>query len=725
MTRRRTALVALLATSLLLPAAAVGLPTATAGQLPTDPVASATGGCDDLDPALCLLPFPNDRFTVEDPSTPTGRRVAFGPLSLPSNVAGKPWDPTEWNRNDGFSSGSMVLTFVPQLDLAASFGVPADQREGWAQLEHPQLSLAPDAPIVLVDADTGQRHPYFAELDMHPRTGDDERLLIVRPLVNFEPGHRYVVGLRDLKRADGSTIEAGPAFAGYRDGTRQDDRSAHLEQVMATLGAAGVARDDLHLAWDFTVASRDNITGRALAIRNDAFAALGDTDLADRVVQGRSPDVTIDTVEELDAGASRRITGSVTVPNYLTLPQDLAASAGGPLPQQAPGSRFYYGERAPGPNAVPQVNPVQPTLQATFRCTLPVATVAERGTPATPMLYGHGLLGSKNEAGGGSTARMRERGFMPCGVDWIGMAFEDIANVATILTDMSNFGSLADRAQQGFLNFLYVGRALLHGEGLVTHAAFRGPDGAALFDTDELVYDGNSQGGIMGGAVTALSPDIERAVLGVPGMSYSTLLNRSVDWEGAYGEVAYAAYPDKREQQLLFALLQMLWDRSENQGYADAMTDEPLPGTPTHQVLLHPAYGDYQVANVAAEVLARTVGAAFLGTSLAPGRHWADVSGGRMFGFDGFAPKGRSGKFHPHAGSALVYVDSGNPIPPSTNVPPEDRGKDPHDHPRKDPFAAEQKERFYRDGVVVDVHDGEPYWSDRCPVHDDVDGVTC
>ena len=35
----------------------------------------------------------------------------------------------------------------------------------------------------------------------------------------------------------------------------------------------------------------------------------------------------------------------------------------------------------------------------------------------------------------------------------------------------------------------------------------------------------------MGGALTALAPDFNRAVLGVPGMNYSTLLRRSVDFD--------------------------------------------------------------------------------------------------------------------------------------------------------------------------------------------------
>ena len=46
----------------------------------------------------------------------------------------------------------------------------------------------------------------------------------------------------------------------------------------------------------------------------------------------------------------------------------------------------------------------------------------------------------------------------------------------------------------------------------------------------------------MGGALTAVSPDIHRAVLGVPGMNYSTLLRRSVDFDlYAKGELAGVA----------------------------------------------------------------------------------------------------------------------------------------------------------------------------------------
>ncbi|MEX1163923.1 MAG: hypothetical protein WEB03_10100 [Nitriliruptor sp.] len=771
-----------------------GLARGITGPLEPGFTALAGDACDPTDELRCLLPFPNDRFTTADGSTPTGLRVDLPTLGMPRNVLGKPIDPTEWNRNDGFSPGSMVLTYVPGIDLPTTFGLPDDVD---AQLQVPSLSLADDAPIVLLDAVTGQRHPYFAEVDGHPDTTDDVRLLIVRPLTRLTPGHRYVVALRDLRAADGSALPADPDFVALRDGLAptacppeptidepdeadegqggrpdrlgppgsrpphagQPGRPPHAgdgdddgdsdddgvpaggdhhaapaptppcegdepgqdgryQRLFGDLTAAGVDTSELTLAWDFTVASSQNLTGRALSMRDQAFAALGDEDLADGVVAGEAPGFTISSVEE--RGADVAIRGTLTAPNFLTLPQDgpklPPEEFGTGVEQMIPGSRLHYGTLLPTPMAEPQVNPLAPTVEAEFVCHLPNQATAT--DPATSTLYGHGLLGSTNEAGGGSTSRLRASNHMVCAVPWIGMATEDVANVATILADVSNFPSLPDRSLQGFLHFHLLGRLAVHPDGFASHPAFQDADGQPRFDHSELVYDGNSQGGILGGALVALAPDFRRANLGVPGGNYSTLLNRSVDWEGAYGEVLYATYPDKADQQLVLALLQMLWDRSETSGYTHALTDRPLPNTPAHQVLFQLAFADHQVANVAAEVDARTSGAHLLQTSLATGRHWADVSGERAFQLGTFEIDEATGLPLPHAGSAIVYVDSGNDPGPLDNTPPRDQ-TDPHGDPRADPFAHAQKIEFLRTGVVRDTREGQPYWSGRCrgPAH--------
>jgi hypothetical protein len=718
------------------------LPFVSATAAPVVPVSSNPLGCDPIDPAACLLPFPNDFFTVADPKTDTGRRINFNPAAMPRNGTeiteggeGKPVDPTEWNRNDGFSPGSMVMTYVPGIDLHKTWGTEDrphsevgpneqgyfDHRDHIADIE---LYERPDAPMVLINAETGERHPFWSELDSHPDAAD-ERTLILRPAVNFTEGARYVVGLRNLKDTSGATIGTPAAFEKFKAGTATDAaRQAHYNtNVFPVLEQAGVAKNDLYLAWDFTVASERNLAERMLHIRDDAFAQLGDTNLADRIVQGDSPEFVVDAVaasshDWTDShGQSRSIPvrvvdGRVTVPNYLDRIQQTFAHVGPdpnpkvgenespvPLDLPAPGSRFLD---LPPFDGLPDQNPAESTVSVPFRCRVPL-----NGQENHTTLYGHGLLGSRDQVGDIKTPQ-RNGAFMGCGVDWWGMSTADVPTVAAILGDLSNFPSLPDRAQQGFLNFMFLGRAAVHPEGFVTNSAFQ-QDGKPLVkvadDKDTpLFYDGNSQGGIMGGSLVAVSPDIKRGILGVPAMNYSTLLNRSVDWEPLYGEAYYATYQDPIERQIGFSLIQMLWDRGEANGYAAHMTNDPYPNTPSHDVLLQVAYSDHQVSNHAAEVEARTIGAPIMTPGLPEGRHWE------------MDPYYTPTAAYPYKGSALVYWDSGNAPPPNGNIPPSEGG-DPHSHGRDEPASGWQEAQFLLTGWMVDVCQGGDYLTRRHPAN--------
>jgi hypothetical protein len=249
---------------------------------------------------------------------------------------------------------------------------------------------------------------------------------------------------------------------------------------------------------------------------------------------------------------------------------------------------------------------------------------------------------------------------------------------------------MADRLQQGILNTLFLGRLMLHEDGLVSAPAFRTPEGARL-DTSELAFDANSQGGIMGGAATAVAQDWTRAVLGVPGMNYSLLLRRSVDFD-TYAAILDPAYPDPVEQGLGISLIQMLWDRGENNGYAQHLTSDPYADTPEHQVLLNVAYGDHQVTMWSAEIMARTIGASVHEPALAEGRHPDTVP---YWGLDPI-------DIYPFDGSAIIVWDSGAEVPPTVNRPPRD-GVDPHEDPRADAANREQKYAFLWDRDLVDV----------------------
>jgi hypothetical protein len=622
--------------------------------------------CDFLDQADCLFPFPSDYLTISDPTTNTGRRVHFAVDSMPRNNMNVPIIPGDYNLSDGFSQGASILLKVPGVDLTQTGAAPITDIE---------RSLDPNAPVVLINATTLQKHLMFVELDANA-SSPASQATIIRPAVNLDAGTRYIVALRNMKNAGGAVIPAGADFAAYRDNTPTGDqvkeaRRAHMEDIFETLDDAGVPRGDLYLAWDFTVASTENVTERLLFMRDDGFTRLGSA----------APTFTVTLVEdEVDARIFRRITGTYEVERYvdsLTAPARFQLDANGlPIHQ-----------------ATPQVAP--------FQCIIPraaLANAAATAVPARASIYGHGLLGSNTEVASGNVRDMaNEHNFVFCATKWMGMSDEDVVNAIFILQDLGKFPSFTDRLQQGMLNQLFLARLMIHAQGFVSDPAFQDSMGNPVIDTSDVFFDGNSQGGIFGGTIMAIAQDITRGVLGVPGMNYSLLLTRSSDFL-VYSNFYYPAYPNELQRPLGLALIQMLWDRSEPNGYARHITNDPLPGTPSHQVLLHLAFGDHQVANVSTEIEARTIGASIHTPAIAGGRH-SDVDPY----FD--IPAVPSDPFN---GSALIIWDSGAATPPITNTAP-NVGGDPHSHPRNSAIGRQQKSDFLQTGgAVVDACPGIP-----------------
>ncbi len=577
------------------------------------PAQAALKGCDPIDPAACLLPWPNDHFVENG-------RLALTDSMTPLSKDGKHIEASDYNRSDGFSPGQILVTLVPGLDLEQSGVVPnTDMGRAFDRRQ----------PVVVIDAKTLKRQLVWAELNL--RAEDPaERTLNIHPGVGWKEGRRYIVALRNLKRADGSTIPAGGAFRVYRDGLRAPDRAAarrraHFEGIFHRLERAGIKRRSLYLAWDFTVASRRNLTQRLLSMRDRAFADLGDRDLSDLEVEGSAPVFTVDEVRDVPAG--RRVSGRVAVPCFLD-------QAGCP-----PGSRFTL-DREGLPVRTP--GNVQ---QARFVCIVPSGATA--ANPARPLIFGHGLFGSASAVDGVSGLSTIANSVV-CGTDFSGMSSEDVPNALAISGDLSRFPTMADRLQQGLLNFMFLGRAMIHPQGLSSH-----PEFAGRIDTRRLFYSGASLGGILGGAYTAVAPDSQRSALIVPGFRFSLLLTRSTQFS-TFANVLFPTYPDGVDQAIINSMVQLLWDRGEANGYAWHMTSDPLPDTPRHTVLLHEAFGDHQVANLATETEARLLGARLRTPALDPGRSVDRTP------FYGIEPIPR----YPWRGDALVVFDTGPLRPP-------------------------------------------------------------
>jgi hypothetical protein len=666
--------------------AADALPSA-AEELPTEPKCEfiASPGSSE-----CMLPFPDDYYTKADPTSPTGRRIDFRELAMPRNVSNVPIEAAPFNAGDGFSPGSVIALKVPGIetaaDVAATHAVP---------INHLGRYRAKGAPVVVIDASTGQRQPIWVEIDSTVKA--EKANVEIHPAVNFTSGHRYIVALRNLKNAKGQKLRAPEGFRTYRDNLPSTEekvnaRRAHFEELFSKLAAAGIERSSLYLAWDFTVASDQNNAGRELSMRNAAFSALGDNNLADEKVEGSSPTFAVsETVSEPDPGEIARVVkGDVVVPCFL-------------FPSCAPGGTMVL-----GPEGAPLQNGV---WSANFICIIPSVATTGAGETARPSLYGHGLFGSAGEVESGAERSLSARhDIVQCATEEIGMGETDLPDAIAATQNLSLFNRLTDRLQQGLLDELYLGRAMISPGGFTTNAAFH-QDGTAstpsVLDIRHLYYNGNSQGGIMGGALTAVAPDFTRASLGVPAMNYSVLLPRSSDFD-EFAKFLYPAYPDEEARPLIFDLMQLLWDRAEPDGYAERMTSNPLPDTPAHQVLLDVAFGDHQVTDYAAEVEARTIGAKGHKPAIYVGR-WPQNK--PLWGIPAIKP-------YPYTGSA-IYIWDGGPVresspgsgqfigtepPPLENLPNR-TGEDPHELPRN--TVAEQQ-------LVSDFFDGAVQKTDRC-----------
>lgn len=608
--------------------------------------------CDPLTPSHCSLPFPSTYFMEENAETETGWSVALGEETIPRNIDYVQPAPTYYNEKDGYSPVTPLITHMPNATITGF-------------ISHTDLAayMADDAKTVIIDTETGERVAHFTELDM--TTDDDtQRMLLIHPVEPMRYGGHYVVGIRGVVDATNAPLEASTEFAALRDNVEAGDpridcrRDAYEDVVFPTLIADGFERSEIQLAWDFVVASKENITGKARWMRDDMIERVGED----------GPAYTITEIEEApNDTTARRIFGEMTVPLYTDIDGPNAM-----LNRDADGMPYAQGE-------------------TTVPFTIIVPTTAVEDPRPLPLIqYGHGLLGGQGEVNNSYLSEFADTyGYILFAVDWTGMKGEDTGSISLMLvSEVDRFSIIPERTQQGFVEFL-AAMKMMRG-AMVNDPAMHEPDpddpavSIPLIDPDRAYYYGNSQGAILGGAYIGLSPDIERATLGVGGAPYHILLNRSADFSPFF-LLFTTMYPDALDVQFLLALNQTVWDPGEASGYLNAVTHNPLENTPEKDVLLQVAIADAQVTTLGAHIMARGYGAALIEDPVRP-----------VWGLE-TVPSG-------HVGSALVEFDYGL-FEPVENLPP-DPDTDPHERPRRDLAGQQQMHTFFETGVIEHFCDG-------------------
>ena len=396
-------------------------------------------------------------------------------------------------------------------------------------------------------------------------------------------------------------------------------------------------------------------------MRDEALALVG--------TQG--PEYTITSVlENPNSFIRRRIEGTMHVPLYLD--------------KAGPGARLNLVGGMPTQNGF---------ADFPFLVQIP-NSVANDTQPAPLLQQGHGLLGDRSEGANSYFARLAEqKKYVTIAVDMIGMAEEDESLIKEWLTgDLGQFRSSIDRQHQGMINSLLAMR-MMKGRFVAEPQVQFG--GHSAIDPTQAYYRGDSQGGIFGVTYMALSTDVTRGFLGEPGMPYSLLLYRSADFTDFF-VILQNTYRSALDLQVVMGCLQMLWDRTEPDGYAPYITPaDPaarLANTPQHQVFVVDAIGDYQVTPLGAHLIARTVGA----TNLKPVAR-------SLYGIP-------ESDLPVTGGSGFLEFDYHLPPVPSTNVPPTGAGfpadSDPHDKVRKTQAIFDSTDKFLREGTAKNFCSG-------------------
>ncbi len=482
--------------------------------------------------------------------------------------------------------------------------------------------------VQIWDLDTGARLLAWAELDAWP-DNPDPAVLLVRPAAPLPMGHRVaVVVTTDVRTADGAALPVAPWYAAAVAGAPVDGlagRTDHYADLDADLDALGVPARAV--AVDFPI---DDPTAPTRHIAATVGVPSGWT---------WTRTVDRDAGEDLPDGIWKRLEGTFTTDDWLVDDGHFDLDGAG-------------------------IPAAQGTVEAKLFVFVP-ESVRDAAPGTVPVwLFGHGIFSNPASYFGmdddpnGTIDLANRAGAIVVSTVWRGLTTTDLPTAVGVGNDFGRFPELTDKLAQGVGNTIALSR-------LVTESDFLDdPLLEGLADKHTLRYHGISLGGIEGAVMLANNPRIEHAVLHVGGAAWSTMLERSSNWN-QFEPLVADSVPDPADRQQLYALSQLFWDPADPANYAADLQDRSV----LWQVALH----DEQVPNQTTELLARGVGL----TVVEPASHpTAGLSAGPL----------------PVAAPALVWFDPEAPAPPAGNRPaPTTRA---HSDPRLWAGSKQQATRF-------------------------------
>jgi hypothetical protein len=595
----------------------------------------------------CGLPYPSDYFLVDDATTPTGKRVQpSGAASLVTTID-RNADVHSVDVHDGASAIPTIVAMLP--DEVADVGL--------VHLAGPaEDSVADDARTIILAPD-GTQVPHYVDLD--PRATDPtRRAIVIHPLVGLEHRTRYIVALRGIETEAGELAAPAEGFRRLRDGeTEGEDALEPLvdryeSDVFAPLAEAGWQREEVQLAWDFTVGSSEGDVSDMLRVRELTLDWLAKNE----------PVVSEVTLVD-DPKTGRVVKGKITGPLFLV--------------ENAPGAALARDDDG----LVVQNG----TAAFDFVAVVPPSVRDQKG-PGLALAYGHGFFGGIAEVEGGSARTIANTvGAVLFGVTWLGMSNGDLPVLIGNLTGApASTVSFADRVHQAVANWIVMGAAI-EGPLLTLDELRREPGGASFYSAEILGFIGISQGSILGGVMSGLNPFLDRICLQVGGAGFTHMMFRARPFT-AFLEVIDQILPDPVDQQLFAATLQRSFDRFDSGSYADYLLTAPIDPKNLRPLLLQIGLGDVSVPNLGSFLHARLVGVSLIEPSPVAVYGLATTEG--------------------PIGAGLSLYDFGIDLSVYDQFQPSPENNEVHESVRLEPAALEQLGVFLREGTVTHTCEG-------------------
>jgi len=487
----------------------------------------------DLTSTPRIVPYPNDLYLIDEPQSPTGKRVHIdGNTTRPIGAtAASPllgWFIKAYNQLNGFSTLADLYLPVGVEPVAESIEAgllifiddPSSPYDGW--------------PVAF---DTEWREPHLYLTPRFPLKENTHYLLVVT---------RQLRSAQDCYRASESMREIWTAWA---TGAK-DDEIEHHAALLDKLYTIGVDPDQVLAVADFTTGWMT----RDLAAAKQTLAAMAATE----------PSAFTDWQITPDADPRLFATATAVFDVPIFKPR---------------GGAWAFDEEG-----MPVVDHVE-SVKAYF--TVPAQDAHPNGQPYPILLFQHGMFNSKTEMRPPFTTDIAAEGFAMVAIDavchgdrlpaWMG----DIGQFFCFY-DIFDPPAWRDNFRESVANWIWLGRCLP-----MLAEVDLDENGIPDFDVDHVYSIGASLGSILGGPYSALEENIDAFILAAAGGKFASIAREGeaapyfeiIEW---LDRLLNPDQPVTHFLGMLLDIIQSILDPADPANFAVHTVQDPLPVVDGH-----------------------------------------------------------------------------------------------------------------------------------------------